>query len=125
MDINNPVIQLCIEGTQAEFQGQVEKARSLYWQAWEMAGDDYEACIAAHYVARFQEIPQDQFAWNKLALDKAQALGDSRVQDFLPSLYLNMGKSYELLDNFSKARRYYAMAAQLGAIHQNEMTDLP
>ncbi len=27
MNLDNPVIKLCIEGTQAEFQGQVENAR--------------------------------------------------------------------------------------------------
>ncbi len=68
-----------------------------------MTQNNYEACIAAHYVARFQDDPQDRFAWNKLALDKAQALGDARVQDFLPSLYLNMGKSYELIGNLAEA----------------------
>jgi hypothetical protein len=30
MALDNPVIKLCIEGTQAEFQGQIGKARSLY-----------------------------------------------------------------------------------------------
>jgi molybdate-binding protein len=29
MNLDNPVITLCTEGTQAEFQGYIEKARSL------------------------------------------------------------------------------------------------
>ena len=118
MNLDNPVIKLCIEGTQAEFQGLADQARSLYQKAWEVAQDDYEACIAAHYVARFQENHQDRLYWNQVALDKANAVTDNGVQEFYPSLFLNMGQSYELLGNFSEAKRYYGLAAALGVIHQ-------
>ena len=117
MNLDNPVIQLCIQGTQAEFQGQLAAARSLYQQAWEVAKDDYEACIAAHYMARHQEDPQDRLHWNQVALEKARAVSDGSVQEFYPSLYLNMGHSYELLGNLVEAKRYYALAAELGVVH--------
>ena len=117
MDINNHVIQLCIAGTQAEFKGQLEQARSLYQQAWEATQDDYEACIAAHYVARFQEDPANRLHWNQVALDRALEVADGRVQEFYPSLYLNMGQSYELLGDQDEARQYYDLAAALGVIH--------
>ncbi len=120
MNLDNPVVRLCIEGTQAEFQGQIEKARSLYQKAWEMVQDDYDACIAAHYVARHQENHQERLYWNQVALDKANAVTDGRVQEFYPSLFLNMGQSYELLGNLSEARHYYNLAAELGNIHQAE-----
>jgi tetratricopeptide (TPR) repeat protein len=118
MDLDNPVIRLCIEGTQAEFQGQVEKARSLYQEAWELAQDDYEACIAAHYVARHQDNHQDRLHWNQVALEKANAVADQRVKEFYPSLYLNMGQSYELLGDLDEARRFYDLAAKSGLVHQ-------
>ena len=117
MNPDNPVIKLCIEGTQAEFQGLIAKARSLYQQAWEAAQDDYEACIAAHYVAHLQENPQERLHWNQVALEKANAVTDQSVQDFYPSLFLNMGQSYELLGNVSDAKRYYDLAAELGVVH--------
>lgn len=120
MNIDNPVIKLCIEGTQAEFQGHIEKARGLYQMAWEAAQDDYEACIAAHYVARHQENHSDKLHWNQIALDKAKSVTDARVQEFYPSLLLNMGQSYELLGNSNEAKRYYDLAAELGVIHQGE-----
>jgi hypothetical protein len=120
LDPTNPVIKLCTAGTRAEFEGRPEDARALYWQAWEAAADDYEACIAAHYVARFQETPEDIFRWNQEALTRAEATEDERVKEFYPSLYLNMGRSYELTGNQTKARFYYDLAAQLGAIHQAE-----
>lgn len=118
MDIQNPVIKLCIAGTQAEFEGKIKVARALYRQAWEKATDDYEACIAAHYVARHQESPAETFRWNQEALEHADKVQDARVQEFYPSLYLNMGHSYELLDNLVEAQRYYDLAAALGVEHQ-------
>ncbi len=60
MDLNNPVLKLCVEGTQAEFKGQIEAAKSLYQQAWEAVTDDFDACVAAHYVARFQDDPEQR-----------------------------------------------------------------
>lgn len=118
MNLDNPVIKLCMEGTQAEFQGLVDQARSLYQKAREVAQDDYDACVAAHYMARFQENHQDRLYWNQVALDKANAVKDNSVQEFYPSLFLNMGQSYELLGDFSEAKRYYGLAAKLGVIHQ-------
>ena len=50
MDPNNPVFKLCVEGTQAEFNGQVETAKSHYQHAWRTASDSFEDCVAAHYV---------------------------------------------------------------------------
>ena len=120
MDLTNPVIKLCLEGAQAEFQGQIDKARSLYQKAWEAVQDDYDACIAAHYVARHQGNHNERLYWNQVALEKANAVADGRVQEFFPSLFLNMGKSYELLGNPDEARRYYDLAAKLGVIHQVE-----
>ena len=118
MNVDKPVIKLCVEGTQAEFQGLINKARSLYQMAWEAAQDDYEACIAAHYVARHQEDPKERLHWNQIALEKANDVVDDSVQAFYPSLFLNMGRSHELLGNMTEAKRYYDLAAKLGIVHQ-------
>ncbi|HZY41132.1 MAG TPA: hypothetical protein VFF59_03940, partial [Anaerolineae bacterium] len=97
----------------------------------EASTDDYEACIAAHYVARHQATPQDTLRWNQEALDRANAAGarratdvlrrvwpDDRVCSFYPSLYLNLGHSYEVLSDQAEAQRYYDRAAELGVVHQ-------
>jgi tetratricopeptide (TPR) repeat protein len=114
MELDNPVIKLCIEGTQAEFKGQIDEACSLYRQAWEAVQDDFDACVAAHYVARHQDDPEEKLYWNQVSLDKANAVADRRVQEFYPSLFLNMGHSYELLGRADEARRYYDLAAEHG-----------
>ena len=118
MDINNPVVQLCIQGTQAEFAGRREDAWAFYQRAWEAARDDFEACVAAHYVARGQTSPAEILRWNLEALKRADAVGGDQVRDFYPSLYLNMGHSYELVGNQIEAQRYYDLAAGLGFTHQ-------
>jgi hypothetical protein len=82
MDTNNPVIQLCMEGTRAEFEHRLEEAHALYQQAWEARMDDYDACIAAHYIARFQEGPEESLRWNQIALYHADAITDDRAKDF-------------------------------------------
>jgi tetratricopeptide (TPR) repeat protein len=113
----NLTIKLCIEGIRAEFEGRVSDARILYLQAWEASRDDF-ACVAAHYVARYQEEPEEMLRWNQEALNRAKAVKDSRVQDFYPSLYLNLGHSYEMLGRQAEAQKYYKLAAELGVIHQ-------
>ena len=118
MDENNPVVKLCIEGTQAEFAGDPEKARALYRSAWEAASNDFEACVAAHYVACFQNDLQEKLRWNQIALEKANSAADDSVKTFFPSLYLNLGQSYELLGNTAEAKRFYDLAASLGLPHQ-------
>jgi len=118
MDTNNPVIQLCMKGTRAEFEHRIEDARVLYGQAWEARTDDYEACIAAHYVARFQDSAEESLRWNQIALEHANAVIDEKVKDFYPSLYLSLGHAHEIFGNQVEARRYYDLAADLGFIHQ-------
>jgi tetratricopeptide (TPR) repeat protein len=124
MDIHNPVIALCIQGTQAEFRGETQHACALYQKAWDIAGNDYEACIAAHYMARHQDSPEAALRWNTEALRRAEAesassVDASSVTEFYPSLYLNMGQSYERLGNQAEAQRFYDLAAALGFPHQD------
>ncbi len=120
IDLDNPVIQLCLAGTQAEFEGRLDAARSAYRQAWDLAHDDYEACVAAHYVARLQADPKVTLHWNQVALARAETVDDERVRSFYPSLYLNLGQSYEVMSNQTEAEKFYALAAELGFTHQAE-----
>ncbi len=118
MNTHNPILKLCIAGTRAEYAGQPEEAAALYRQAWEMAASDYDACIAAHYVARFQETPEEALRWNQEALRHAEAVGDERVKEFYPSLYLSLGQAYEFVGDMEEAQRFFNLAAELGYPHQ-------
>ncbi|MBI5652795.1 MAG: hypothetical protein HZC40_20460 [Chloroflexi bacterium] len=120
MDLTNPVVQLCIASTRAEFEKRIDDARALVQQAWEKSTNDFEACVAAHYVARYQARSEDALRWNLESLKRADAVGDERVKEFYPSLYLNLGHAHEMLGNQSESKKYYDLAAKLGIVHQVE-----
>jgi len=107
MDPNNPVVKLCAQGIEIEMKGRRDEARSLYLQAWERRQDDFDACVAAHYAARHQETAAEWLRWNELALTHAINAPADSVRSFFPSLYLNLGKSYEDLGDMSRARELY------------------
>jgi tetratricopeptide (TPR) repeat protein len=110
MDLNNPVIKYCVEGMQAEAEGRFADAHNLFNQAWTARQDDFDACVAAHYMARHQKTPEERLCWNQKALQYTDAVGDDRVEAFYSSLYLNLGKSYEDLGDPATARHYYEQA---------------
>jgi tetratricopeptide (TPR) repeat protein len=125
VDPNNPVVKLCIEGMQAAADGRDIDARRLFEQAWAARSDDYDACVAAHFLARQQETDEDALRWNQVALEHASAVADDRVESFYPSLYLNMGRSHEDLGEVEQARRYYEMAAaSVGALARGDYGDV-
>ena len=105
IDPANPVVVLCALGMQAETERRIDEARALFQQAWDAQRSDYEASIAAHYLARHQVTLEDSLAWNQRALDHALAAPIQAVSSFLPSLYLNLGHSHEMLGQFDEAHR--------------------
>jgi hypothetical protein len=110
IDPENPVVKLCAAGIGAEMAGRRDEAAHLYQEAWDARTSDFESCIAAHYLARLQNTPQDALHWNAEALRFADAASDSSLRDFFPSLYLNLGKSHEDLENFAEAKKFYLLA---------------
>ncbi len=118
MDTNNPVIQLCIQGTQAEYARQPEQAAHFCLRAWQTAKTDYERCIAAHYLARSQPSAHEVLHWNRLALQHAQLVEDpEEVAAFLPSMYLALGAALEAMGEIDEAQAFYQLASQAGLNH--------
>src|SRR4051794_39420994 len=111
MDPNDPIVKLCAEGMSEEARGNIEAAAKLFEDAWDQSGGDFERCIAAHYVARHQAGADLRLEWNQRALDLANRIGDVSVSEFLPSLYLNLGKSHEDLGNAPQAMELYQRAS--------------
>lgn len=124
IDPANPIIMLCAAGIQAEGRHDYTAALGLYTQAWDLRTDDYEASIAAHYLARQQETLADSLRWNQAALDHALLAPVEMVAGFLPSLYLNLGWSHEVLEDAAAARACYAEgAARLAALPASPYAD--
>lgn len=67
----------------AESESRNDDARALFTQAWQAAKDDYDACVAAHFLARHQESPQDTLHWNQEALIRANAVGRRKGAELL------------------------------------------
>ena len=111
MDARNPIIQLCVQGVEAESAARFQEARTYFEQAWRAASNDVEACIAAHYIARTQTDPQVALWWNQVALARADKVGDERVQPFYASLHLNLGMAHEKLGQVGIARLHFLRAA--------------
>lgn len=108
VDPENHVVKLCAEGMNVE--GEPEKARLYFQQAWDEATTNFERFVAAHYLARQQPTVAEKLKWDETALELALTVQDEPVQDVYPSLYLNIGKGYEDLGDVDTARHNYRLA---------------
>jgi hypothetical protein len=115
VDLGSRTAQLCIAGTQAEFERRIDDARTLFREAWEAAADDHDACIAAHYVAHLEPDPHAALRWNMVALEHGRL--DERANEFMGSLLVSVGGAHESLGDHAEAERYFAMASELGVEH--------
>jgi len=113
---DSPIVRLCVEGMELEGKGQVGEAAQRFAAAWNSSSNDFERCIAAHYVARHQKSPVETLRWNQESLRYADASDSASVREFYPSLYLNLGKSYEDLGKRDEARKFYELAARSAAV---------
>jgi len=94
-DLDNPVVQLCAAGMAVD--GDAAAASVLFAQAWVARRDDFDASVAAHFVARHQTTPELTLDWNLRAVQHAEAVTDGRANELLASLYLNLGDAYRVL----------------------------
>jgi tetratricopeptide (TPR) repeat protein len=111
MDLSNPVVALCAQGMTVD--GTPQEAIRLFEQAWAIRADDFDAAVAAHFLARHQFTDAATLHWNVLAVQHAEAVSDDRAAELLASLYLNLGDSHARLGQHASART----AAQRAADH--------
>jgi rifampin ADP-ribosylating transferase len=90
-----------------EEKGKPEEAYKLFFQGWSEATNDFEKFLAAHYVSRHQRNVSDKLNWLETTLQLALKLNDDAVKSALPSLYLNLGKCYQDLNNPEKAKENF------------------
>ena len=101
-DLDSAVVQLCAAGMAVD--GDAAAARALFAKAWDARSDDYDASIAAHFVARHQATAEEMLFWNTVAVRHAEAITDGRANDLMASLYLNLGDAHRVLEHHLEAR---------------------
>jgi tetratricopeptide (TPR) repeat protein len=109
-DPENNIVKLCAEGMASEGMGQIEKAKSLFDMAWAGAETNLEKFIAAHYLARHQQNTIGKLQWDKTALEMALKVNQDEIKLSYSSLYLNIARCFEDLDQFENAKINYEMA---------------
>lgn len=119
-DPNNNVVKLCAQGMEMEGKGQPEEASKLFLQAWNQATSDFEKLTAAHYVARHQKTVNDKLRWDETALQLALKINNETVQGTFPSLYLNIAKCYEDLNDLDNAKENYDLALSFTNLLPND-----
>jgi tetratricopeptide (TPR) repeat protein len=106
----NHIVKRCIQGMALEDEGRSEEAGKIFLQAWNEATNDFEKFLAAHYVARHQINVSDRLNWSQTALQFALKINDDSVKEAFTSLYVNVAKCYEDLNDFDNAKKNYELA---------------
>src|SRR3977135_546855 len=107
---SNNVIKLCVQGMDMEANDNPDEASRLFLQAWNESTNDFEKFTAAYYVAQHQENVPDKLKWLETALQFALKISDESVKAAFPSLYSNIAKCCEELNDLDNARRNHELA---------------
>lgn len=83
----------------------INSARPLFNQAWELARDtreDFYAVDAAHMLG-ICEVGDSSLKWNERAMATAEVSEDPRTKSWLGSLYNNIGWTYHNMEQYERA----------------------
>lgn len=107
---SNTIVKLCLQGMAMSEQGKPEEAGKLFLQAWNEATNDFEKYLAAYKVALQQKSIPEKLQWLETALEFALRIDDQAVKSAFPSLYANIAKCYEALNDVSNANKHHELA---------------
>lgn len=107
---SNNIVKLCLQAMLMEEKNNLEEASRLFLQAWDEATNDFEKYIAAFYVARHQNNVSHQLKWLQTTLEFASNVNDDAVKAAFPSLYSDIAKCYEDLNDFDNAKKNHDLA---------------
>src|SRR5437868_13571887 len=107
---NNNIVKLCLQGIDLEEKNKPGEASSIFLQGWNEATNDFEKFTAAYYVARHQKNSTGKLKWLETALEFALKINDVTVSGAFPSLYSNIAKCYEDINDPDNAKKNYELA---------------
>lgn len=119
-DPENHVNMLCAQGMMLEGEGKADEALASFTKAWDAATNDTEKFTAAHYIARHQPTTADKLNWDQIALNLALKIDTEEVKAIYPSLYLNVAKCHEDLQQFTEALKNYQAALDYASSLPND-----
>jgi len=100
-------VRILLERGRVFFQeGDVAAAKPLFKQSFELSaehGFDYHTVNAAHMVPFAAETAEEKIEWNERAIELAESSESVRAQEWLGSLYNNLGQAYLEAENYEKA----------------------
>lgn len=107
---NNNIVKLCVRGMAMEAKGDHAEAGKIFLQAWNEAINDFEKYLAAYYLARQQTDVSAKLKWFETALRLASKTDNHSTNSALPSIYSNIARCYESLNDVASAEKYSELA---------------
>lgn len=104
-------------------RGDRAEARQQMAALWDelAGGSPYCRCVLAHFIADTQDDSADALDWDLQALQVAEEAlagdpGEERaaLEQFLPSLFMNVADGYRKAGNFIRARHYVDRGLETG-----------
>lgn len=108
MDENTPVAEvryMLERGRTYRSSGEVEKSRPFFLEAYQKSIErnlDYHAVDAAHMMVIIEK-GEEALKWNDIAIREAENSKDEKTNEWLGSLYNNVGWTYFDMKNYEKA----------------------
>ncbi|MEV0768925.1 hypothetical protein [Nocardia salmonicida] len=124
MTTADPIMARITQGVSDFRAGDPDRARADLLAVWAdigPAGDPLHRCTLAHYLADTYDDPAEALVWDVRALDAADTLTDTRLNDhhaglqvagFYPSLHLNLADNFRRLGAFPAATRHIEAARE-------------
>nr|AEI30165.1 rifampin ADP-ribosyl transferase [uncultured bacterium] len=107
---NNKIIQLCVKGMMLEEKGEQVEAGAIFHQAWNEASNYFEKYLSAYFIAKHQTNVSGKLNWFETALQFALKTDSYSVKSAMYSLYLNIAKCYEDLNDNDNAKKNFGLA---------------
>jgi hypothetical protein len=118
----DPIMTAITEAVTAGRSGDTAAARLRLENLWDEIGPDGDAlhrCTLAHFLADLYDDAATSLTWDLRALEAADSLDDTRVQEqhaslqirgFYPSLHLNLADDHRRLGEFEAAAEHLTAA---------------
>ncbi|HET8994507.1 MAG TPA: hypothetical protein VFN32_11960 [Rhodococcus sp. (in: high G+C Gram-positive bacteria)] len=122
MSTPDPTMAAITEAVTAGRSGDTAAARLRLENLWDEigpGGDALHRCTLAHFLADLYDDPATSLTWDIRALEAADSLDDTRVQQehvslqirgFYPSLHLNLADDHRRLGDFDAATEHLTAA---------------